>query len=67
MSTMEEGGIRYEPIPGEMLRLAYDAPQVEVFVENFASKCTDDCSFQWNDDLTPNVTAISPTSGEYHR
>ena len=64
--TTQDGGVFIEPIPGDMLRTAHTIPQVTVKVNNIPSRCDGDCGFEWLQESTPTITAISPTSGMYN-
>nr|XP_026692211.1 fibrocystin-L-like isoform X4 [Ciona intestinalis] len=57
------GGIFHAPIPGEMLRLPYKEPQVEVLVNNIPSLCTGNCGFMFSADHTPMVQSFTPNTG----
>ena len=41
--------------------------QVEVIVNGVPSKCKEgvDCSFEYKDEATPEITSLSPLSGNY--
>ncbi|XP_072034192.1 fibrocystin-L-like [Amphiura filiformis] len=50
-------------IPGEFLRLMYDSPQVEVFINDIAALCNGTCAFTQSEDYTPTVTAVTQSQG----
>ena len=39
-------------------------PQVRVYINDVPTKCSGDCSFQWDSSVTPTVTGVTPTSGK---
>nr|XP_039260770.1 fibrocystin-L-like [Styela clava] len=64
--TSQDGGIFHNPMTGDMLRIAYDKPQVEVFINGYPSKCIANCEFTTSLDSTPIVNSMSPSSGSSH-
>ncbi|KAK3587658.1 hypothetical protein CHS0354_042441 [Potamilus streckersoni] len=58
-----DGGAWYNPIPGDMLRTPHTCPQALLYINDIPNKCTGDCCFHWSSEVTPTVTAISPSSG----
>ncbi|XP_048254422.1 fibrocystin-L-like isoform X3 [Haliotis rufescens] len=63
VKTTRNGSLWYDPIQGDMLRIISDKPQVAVTVNNVPSLCDGDCTFDWTDAATPEVTAINPAQG----
>ncbi|CAG2205079.1 unnamed protein product [Mytilus edulis] len=63
VTTIQDGGLWYDPIPGDMLRTDHELPQVMVYVNGIPTICEGDCSFEWSLSSSSTVTAISPTSG----
>ncbi|XP_078617867.1 fibrocystin-L-like isoform X2 [Branchiostoma floridae x Branchiostoma japonicum] len=58
-----DGGLFIHPLGGDYTETVHDKPQVQVFVNNIASANVGDCTFEWGEDATPTITAVSPTSG----
>ncbi|XP_052061742.1 fibrocystin-L-like [Mytilus californianus] len=61
--TLTNGGLWYNPIPGDMLYTDHSKPQVLAYVNDVPTLCTDDCSYEWSAASTPTITAISPVTG----
>ncbi|KAI0230284.1 Fibrocystin-L [Lamellibrachia satsuma] len=57
------GGLFYNPLPGHLLRTHHETPQVTVSVNGIPVKCSDSCSYSWDESKTPTVSAVSPMSG----
>ena len=79
--TNQDGGVLFFPIQGDMLRAAYDQPQVfsktkmlifyfqtiiffliskvSVVINGIPSICSGDCTFAWDESITPVVTSIT--------
>ena len=64
VSTDVNGGLYYDPLTGDMLSTVETTPQVRVYINDVPTKCSGDCSFQWDSSVTPTVTSVSPTSGK---
>ena len=62
--TNVNGGLNYDPLTGDMLSTVETTPQVRVYINDVPTKCSGDCSFQWDSSVTPTVTSVSPTSGK---
>ncbi|XP_064639845.1 fibrocystin-L-like [Lineus longissimus] len=63
VSTVQEGGIMYYPIPGDMLRTPETTPQVTVSINKIFSSCAANvsCSFEWSTNHTATLESVSPT------
>ncbi|KAI0230282.1 Fibrocystin-L [Lamellibrachia satsuma] len=57
------GGLFYNPLPGHLLRTHHETPQVTISVNGIPVKCSDSCSYSWDESKTPTVSAVSPMSG----
>ncbi|XP_029299003.1 LOW QUALITY PROTEIN: PKHD1 like 1, tandem duplicate 1 [Cottoperca gobio] len=62
-SEQTKGGLFKKSLTGDHFRVWESKPQVEVYINGIASKCSGDCGFEWSDDKTPVVTGISPSQG----
>ncbi|XP_048777455.2 fibrocystin-L-like isoform X3 [Ostrea edulis] len=62
IQTVQNGGLWYNPIPGDMLRTYESTPQVIAYVNDIPTRCEGTCKFEWQASSTPVVSAISPTS-----
>ncbi|XP_066271366.1 fibrocystin-L-like [Branchiostoma lanceolatum] len=60
-----EGGL-FMLVQQELLRTSHDKPQVQVTINNVPSACVGDCTFEWNADSTPTVTAVTPSEGSFY-
>ncbi|KAM7384668.1 hypothetical protein PAMA_011835 [Pampus argenteus] len=58
-----QGGLLIRSLTGDFFRVWETKPQVEVYINGIASKCTGDCGFEWSEEKTPVVTGISPSQG----
>ena len=65
ISTNVDGGLYYDPLTGDMLSTVESTPQVRVYINDVPTKCSGDCSFQWDSSATPSVTGVTPTSGMF--
>ncbi|KAK3107032.1 hypothetical protein FSP39_005622 [Pinctada imbricata] len=61
--VVTDGSVWFDPIQGDMLRLIYDDPQVNVKINDVPSICSGSCTYQWTEGSTPNITDITPTTG----
>ncbi|XP_072025340.1 fibrocystin-L-like [Amphiura filiformis] len=61
--SRRQGGAYLGLVPGEFLRLMYDIPQVEVFINEIPSLCNATCAFTQSEVFTPTVTAVTPFQG----
>ncbi|XP_061682368.1 PKHD1 like 1, tandem duplicate 1 [Syngnathoides biaculeatus] len=59
----KKGGLMLRSLMGDYFRVWEMKPQVEVYINGIPSKCSGDCGFQWSEDKTPTVSAISPSRG----
>jgi hypothetical protein len=59
-SIVQNGGVFYNPLPGDMTRTYHTVPQVEVFVGGYPSLCSgnDTCDFQWLTSQTPTISSV---------
>ena len=64
VSTNVDGGLVYDPLTGDMVSTVETSPQVRVYINDVPTKCSGDCSFQWDSSVTPTVTSVTPTSGK---
>ena len=62
-STNVDGGLLYD-LTGDMVSTVETDPQVRVYINDVPTKCSGDCSFQWDSSVTPTVTGVTPTSGK---
>lgn len=60
---IENGGIFYAPIGGDMLQTSHTKPQVIVDINDIPSRCLTNCDFEYKTDLVPTVTAVQPKTG----
>ncbi|CAF4171105.1 unnamed protein product [Rotaria magnacalcarata] len=60
-SIVQQGGVLYSPLPGDMTRTYNINPQVEVLVGGYPSQCVGNgtCDFQWLISQTPSISSIS--------
>ena len=63
--VVQNGGIKYDPIPGDLLRTFEETPQVEVIINDIPSKCIGNCYFDWLDETTPTVSFVDKDNGKY--
>lgn len=63
VSTVQDGGIVFDPIQGDMLLTFSDKPQVMAYINEIPTKCSGDCTFQWSMAATMTVTSVTPTTG----
>jgi hypothetical protein len=63
LNPLQDGGIQYAPLPGDLVRTTHDKPQVTVAVNGIPSRCAGDCTFEWVAGLAPAITSASPSSG----
>ena len=61
--TNVDGGLLYD-LTGDMVSTVETDPQVRVYINDVPTKCSGDCSFQWDSSVTPTVTGVTPTSGK---
>ena len=64
ISTNVDGGLLYDPLAGDMVSTVEASPQVRVYINDVPTKCSGDCSFQWDSSVTPTVTSVTQTSGK---
>ncbi|XP_071946022.1 fibrocystin-L-like [Antedon mediterranea] len=63
-STDVDGALVLSPIPGDYLRTPHSSPQVEVYINEVISSCaTDNCTFDYNEDYTAEITNIDKHAG----
>ncbi|XP_061189118.1 fibrocystin-L-like [Saccostrea echinata] len=62
IKTNVNGGLWFNPIPGDMLRTIEATPQVIAYVNNIPTRCEGTCGFEWKASSTPAVSAVSPSS-----
>ena len=62
VSTVQDGGIVFDPIQGDMLLTFSDKPQVMAYINEIPTKCSGDCTFQWSMAATMTVTSVTPTT-----
>ncbi|XP_028395269.1 fibrocystin-L-like [Dendronephthya gigantea] len=61
-NSQTEGGLFYNKIPGEFLRMPSKKPQVVVTVNDLVASClNENCSYNYSTERTPTIQAISPT------
>lgn len=60
-----DGHLFFDPLPGDVTRTREENPQVTITINNIASRCNGDCSYNWDNALTPTVSAVSPTTGMF--
>ncbi|XP_032616164.1 fibrocystin-L [Hylobates moloch] len=65
VTRIKEGGLFRQHVLGDLLRTPSQQPQVEVYVNGIPAKCSGDCGFTWDSDITPLVLATSPSQGSY--
>nr|XP_034372677.1 fibrocystin-L [Arvicanthis niloticus] len=65
VTTIKEGGLFRQRIPGDMLRTPNQQPQVEVYVNGIPAKCSGDCGFTWDAMITPMILTATPSQGSY--
>jgi hypothetical protein len=53
LNPLQDGGIQYAPLPGDLVRTTHDKPQVTVAVSGIPSRCGDDCTLEWVAGLAP--------------
>ncbi|XP_071944840.1 fibrocystin-L-like [Antedon mediterranea] len=64
VTTDADGALLLAPIPGDYLRTPHSSPQVEVYINEVISSCaTDNCTFDYNEDYTAEITNIDIHSG----
>ncbi|CAF3091006.1 unnamed protein product [Rotaria socialis] len=63
-SIVQQGGVLYRPLPGDMTRTYNINPQVEVLVGGYPSQCVGNgtCDFRWLISQTPSISSISQNS-----
>jgi len=59
VKTVVDGGVEFNPIPGDMLRTVSSNSQVSVIVNGIPSKCSTTCDFKYSSSQTPTVTSIT--------
>ncbi|XP_064635838.1 fibrocystin-L-like [Lineus longissimus] len=62
VTTLSDGCLLLDPIPGDMLRTPHTTPQVSVLINNIPTSC-DACDYEWSASAAPAVTSVSPSSG----
>ena len=61
-TTLQDGGVFFEPIRADMLRTPHTEPQVHVIINTIPSACVGNCSFEWRNESTPTIMdMIYPT------
>ncbi|XP_074659740.1 fibrocystin-L-like [Tubulanus polymorphus] len=63
VTTVSDGAMVLDPIPGWMLRTHEQESQVMAFINDVPANCTGDCSFYWNEAITPSIQSVTPSSG----
>ncbi|XP_064635071.1 fibrocystin-L-like [Lineus longissimus] len=64
VTTLSDGCLLLDPIPGDMLRTPHTTPQVSVVINNIPTSCGEDaCDFEWSASAAATVTSVSPSSG----
>lgn len=66
VNTLNDGYAIYKPVLGDMMSHAHHVPQVTVAVNGIPSHCDGACSFEWTESSTPNITSVSPESGNFY-
>lgn len=46
-----------------MVSTVHNQPQVRLFINDVPAACSGNCSFQWDESVTPSVTEVSPSTG----
>lgn len=63
ITTNTDGGLFYTPLTGDMLFTVHNKAQVRVLINDVPTKCSGNCSFEWDASVTPRVISVLPTKG----
>ncbi|XP_062574409.1 fibrocystin-L-like [Saccostrea cucullata] len=63
VTTVTDGNVWLNPIPGDMLATLEDKPSVMAYINDIPTKCSGSCSWEWSESATPTIISVSPSTG----